>query len=185
MLDYDVRKAAGVTGNPFLFASTNKSNQEIHCSGWHELNSICQALDIKGVTATKLRHFTATEIGDTALNQEDKAAVHNHFGHSGTIHNKFYKCPEWVSSILAANNIASVVRGLNNLSQQNMEEPSYEVIETDCSLQIEVSPSSSELATSSPLITEAPTSLFNTTVVESPLSDAAESLLSKDAVTSP
>ena len=80
-----IRKQSGVNdSNKFLFPSTKYS--ELHVSGWHSLDRICEKLDLENkskINATKNRHRVSTLYSLLDLPAEKRAAYFDHMGHTG------------------------------------------------------------------------------------------------------
>ena len=81
----DVRKEAGVNSqNQFIFPSTK--NSELHVSGWHTIERICEKLNLVSrskLNATKNRHRVSTLYSSLDLPSEKRESFYDHMGHSG------------------------------------------------------------------------------------------------------
>lgn len=56
-----------------------------------------------------MRHFVATQAGLSDLSNAELQVVHKHMGHSKTVYETIYRCPESSKSILIANKIAASI----------------------------------------------------------------------------
>uniref|UniRef100_A0A8W8MFX8 Uncharacterized protein n=1 Tax=Magallana gigas TaxID=29159 RepID=A0A8W8MFX8_MAGGI len=80
--------------NNFLFATKSSSS---HCSGWHAVFTVCEAVGISSVTATKNRHRVSTVYATLDMSQNDRKIFYDHLGHNEAINKDNYQCPPGVT----------------------------------------------------------------------------------------
>ncbi|XP_065932664.1 uncharacterized protein [Magallana gigas] len=83
--------------NNFLFATKSSSS---HCSGWHAVFTVCEAVGISSVTATKNRHRVSTVYATLDMSENDRKIFYDHLGHNEAINKDNYQCPPGVTEVL-------------------------------------------------------------------------------------
>jgi len=112
----EIRKSAGVPDeNRYVFPSLHSPD---YSSGWHDFFSLCDSLNMK-VTATKMRHFVATEGADIGLNDSELETLFKKLGHDRKIHENIYRCPQSAKSILLTNKLINVMTGNPGSGNEN------------------------------------------------------------------
>lgn len=98
--------------NNFLFATKSSSS---HCSGWHAVFTVCEAVGISSVTATKNRHRVSTVYASLDMSENDRKIFYDHLGHNETINKDNYQCPPGVTEVLHMGKFLSSLEGKNIL----------------------------------------------------------------------
>lgn len=96
LINISVRKSNSIIQNSFVFASKSSGSSS---SGYHDLKTICERLNIKDFTATDYRHLISTKRAKRPSTKQDDELFYEHMGHHENMNKYVYQTPRAQATI--------------------------------------------------------------------------------------